>query len=361
MRWPSLQSVLAVVALAAIGLGVRASCPASIWKPEANQTLSNPLLALELASSVAELPAIAGPMADPRRAILRQVIMADFAFLVAYPVLFILIWLRIWRRRPPGPGLRLVGGVSIAAALLGALCDVRENLAMLTLLGDHDACPRAWSVVKWSLLFGCLGTSAMVYFDGKVPAFRRIVIGYAAALSSGFAAAVGLGGVVGQKDAMIETGARFIAVSLLFGFFYFASHRFLNAGLSPGLDRVASWWLLRKIALWPADDLIDDRWIFLPTPNPALDNGWAKRRGDKVVLKDWVLTSAPDGDDGGSLVLVSRAGGRVEGLLYEVPAAHLAAAVPDGLHLYQAQEVKVELEGREVAATAFVAPGPAAP
>lgn len=183
-----LVRVVAGLGLAAIAIGVVGG---GLARKDFHQSVSRPVLQLELATS----PAVFGDVLerDPERniAAARRQITIDWFFIAAYWLAFLVLALR----QPPTS--RWTGVVVAAMATAGAGFDVLENRGILTALdasAGHNLSlelvrnTREASLAKWALLFAMLLLLAGVFL--LAPGWRRLLGVLVAA-----GAAIGLGGL----------------------------------------------------------------------------------------------------------------------------------------------------------------------
>jgi quinol-cytochrome oxidoreductase complex cytochrome b subunit len=228
--------------------------------------LHSPVLAMQLTTQDRDIVAkILGPVEDPgddRRQMIRQ-IAPDWVFIGCYTILFVLIGIVLHKR-----GNRILGWFVGLLIVPAAIFDVLENLAILELIDSSgvpvishallgiasiDPAPRVWSLIKWTLIFFLLVPAARIYFDRGLPRLRRW-IGLIAGTLALVASLSGLGGVFSNTDALIEMGSKLMALSLLIGFVFFATHLWLADGLLPALDGLANKTRLRGLTRWPSDE-----------------------------------------------------------------------------------------------------------
>jgi hypothetical protein len=169
------------------------------------------LVAVELARSPAEAFRALGPVTDGARQALARVVVIDFAFALAYPLLSLAIAFFLTRSR----ALRALAAL-LAVAM--AVADVLENLALLELLAPRvlDSpgvggtaalvdTVRTWSIVKWAALFAAaLQTSLLLFARGggaRIAAVLPLAVAAVGAVGLALPAhrpLVELGGVYGM-------------------------------------------------------------------------------------------------------------------------------------------------------------------
>lgn len=186
------------------------------------------------------------------RAQMARAIRIDFGFIPAYALFFALVGLFAIVTLPAST--RWVGVIAIGGAMVAALFDIRENLAMLDLLNSRAGpLPRPLSLVKWTALFVTLGCDSIVLVDlGARPLRRWIGI-----LSSVFAVAgavEGLWGVAYGNDKVIEAAMGRLASAFPLAIVFFATRETLRQGLLPALERLAHWPAVAWLANWTSAD-----------------------------------------------------------------------------------------------------------
>ena len=139
-----------------------------------------------------------------------------------------------WRR-----GWRVLGAITIAAALGAAAFDAAENVAILRVITAHAGTPRGVSLWKWASFFVAAGGIVPLLIDRRTATLRRW-IGYVGAGLGAFAAVEGLIGVAQGKGVTIEAASGRAAVALLLAVVFFATHRALHNGLLPALNQLAA-------------------------------------------------------------------------------------------------------------------------
>jgi hypothetical protein len=252
-RWAALAGMLALVA--GIATGLAGQLPSAHTLPDG---VKSPILALELIRQPDQLDQIVGAengAANPaesqqaHRATLARAIKIDFGFIAAYAAFFALtgwLMLRQWPRVPVGALVMLFG-------MVGAVFDIRENLAMLNLLANVRAFPRPESLWKWRLLFAATMSSVPVLVDPRAPLFRR-TLGYLAALLGIIACTQGLSAAFAGSDRSIEGAASGLNLTFLLAVIFLGTRRLLAKGLLPALDRLTEWSALAWLKDWPASD-----------------------------------------------------------------------------------------------------------
>ncbi|MGV3663317.1 MAG: hypothetical protein ACO1TE_24300 [Prosthecobacter sp.] len=199
----------------------------------------SPILALELASDREEMQKLLYAPVDPAasdsvreqqqqhqcndRTAARERIERDCAFIAGYMLLFVLLALRHWPRRPT-EGISVPKVLVVLLALIPVLAgaaDYLENFPLLDAIQepslasyDHD---QLWwaSRVKWALLF--LFATCQGWAELRRPLTPRLAKALRALtgllmLVSGL---VGLCWLFSQHGLLIENGLRFLVVSLL--------------------------------------------------------------------------------------------------------------------------------------------------
>ena len=252
MTIPQIQSSCAWVSFVAIVLGAMASNSSAFWQHPTPGDLTSPVLAIELMRSPEDVSGIVGPPGDPLRAAMSRLTWIDMFFIPAYAVLFSLVGLLLIRQSQPR-----IGTIVIVLGIVGAVFDVLEDVDIFRALRSAGITPRHWSIPKWSILFVAMGMLVPVYRSYGQPYLHRF-IGYSATILSLLAAMLGLGGVLLKTDPLIESGGRIMGLSLVAGFFFFATHNWLSSGLVPALDRLATLPFLRVLAKWPNDEVPDE-------------------------------------------------------------------------------------------------------
>ncbi len=221
------------------------------------------MLALELIRTPAVLDQIARPdesgenlpagiTARRERAQLARAIKVDFAFIGAYATFLTLMGLFGLYTLPSR--LSALGLIVVCTAIGAAAFDIRENLAMLALLGHSlSAHPRSASLVKWALLFTAVAGGAPVFIDGQATMFRRTLgfVGIALAL---WAAGEGWFGVWKGDDRMIETSATRLGQTFLLAVIFFLTRHPFREGVLPALNRLAKWGPFTWVTDWPSKD-----------------------------------------------------------------------------------------------------------
>jgi hypothetical protein len=122
---------------------------------------------------MAEVNAIVGGPGHRDRSVMRYQQHLDFAFIVAYWFLFLLVGVLLGRRR--FPLAKALAFFSVACATLAAILDVRENLAILKVLKASPApgndalaqAVRASAVPKWALLFVAMALLSFAFLGRK--------------------------------------------------------------------------------------------------------------------------------------------------------------------------------------------------
>jgi hypothetical protein len=260
MTIPQIQSSCAWVSFIAIVLGAMASNSVVFLGHPIPGDLTSPVLAIELMHSPEDVNGIVGPPGDPRRAAMNHLTWIDLFFIPAYAVLFSLVGFLLIRQSHAR-----VGTIVIVLGIVGASFDILEDLDIFRALRGAGISPRHWSIPKWSILFVAMGMLVPVYRSYGQPYLHRF-IGYSAAILSLFAAMLGLEGVLLQTDPLIESGGRFMGLSLVAGFLFFATHKWLSSGLVPALDQLAALPFFRALAKWPNDEVDDELW---PSASPS--------------------------------------------------------------------------------------------
>ena len=252
------------VGVATLALGVWTSRAGSLRsRNPLPEGVKSPVIALELIRSPQLLDQIARPdvrvVGDmpaprPRRERERLVYAVEvdtFAFIPAYTAFLILIgWLvsmTVHRR------VRFVGAIVVATAVAGAVFDVRENLAMLALLGGAAADPRSPSLMKWGLLGVAVLCSVPLFLHRPVRLLLRS-IGY---LGIVLAVGAGIGAVFGAasgNDTLIESAAGRLGATFLVVVVFLLGLEPLRDGLVPALNALAEKWPLNKLVEWPSGD-----------------------------------------------------------------------------------------------------------
>jgi hypothetical protein len=247
-----LESASAWMAFIAILLGSAAGYTKNFKTRVLPNNLNSPVLAMELLHNADDVPRIVGAPGEPynNRAAMTRLMHVDFAFIPAYAVLFALVGDLLFHRG----GKWRWGGM--LAALLGAAAavfDILENLAILHVLSGGQKTPRSVSLTKWTLIFMALAVLAPVYLNPALPRIRR-ALGFLTAGFSWLASLLGLAGVAFGLDALIETGATLMGISLVTGWLFFATHSFLACGLLAGLNRLATHRWVWHLTNWPSDE-----------------------------------------------------------------------------------------------------------
>jgi hypothetical protein len=270
--------------------------------------LESPVLAAELARSTGALDLVVQSTPSMRSSLAVAFTMDD-AFIAVYAVLFCLLGWELRRR-----GRRWSGRV-----VFGAMGDWE----VLRTIGGSAGSPRTPSIVKWSLLFACMALATPAFLDRSVPSARR-ALGLMAAGLCALASAIGLGGVVLDADPMIESASGLMVWGLAVGAVYMLTHRFLDTGLCPALDRLASWPLARSFVNWESDGF-DDVWLFLPSPLENDDRLEAYLSGAAKRLDGNVHANRNDLPTGAIRVEQNQPADRkddsttIPGVLYELP------------------------------------------
>jgi hypothetical protein len=244
------------------------SLPARHPLPEG---VKSPILALELIRDPQLLDQIARPDAEPPRGDstappprherdrLRRAVTIDFGFIVAYATFLSLVGYLVWTVAiPPFGG---AGIIVVMAVIAAALFDVRENLAMLSLLAGGSAGPRSVSLVKWRLLFVAVTASAALFVTRNEPPLRRAmgILGGLIALVAGIE---GLYGAFKGDDKLIEAASGRLGGAFLVTVVYLLTYGVLRDGLLLALNKLAEWKLLAWLTNWPTAD--DNETIGLP-------------------------------------------------------------------------------------------------
>ena len=255
----TIQSSCAWVSFIAIVLGAMASNSSAFLSHPVPGDLTSPVLAIELMHSPEDVNGIVGPPGDPRRAAMNHLTVIDLFFIPAYAVLFSLVGFLLIRQSHAR-----VGTIVIVLGIAGASLDVLEDLDIFRAIQGAAITPRYWSIPKWSILFIVIAILVPVYRTSGRSQLHRF-IGYSAAIFSVSAAVLGLGGVLLRTDPLIESGGKFMGLSLAAGFLFFATQNWLSSGLVPALDRLATLPFFRVLAKWPNDEVIDEGPSALPS------------------------------------------------------------------------------------------------
>ena len=238
-----LNSLCAIFALLAICAGISMGVVANFGKRELPNGLRSPVLAMQLIEADSEMVRnILGHPDDPgddRREMVEQIAI-DWIFICFYTGLFVTSAILLYRK-----GSRICAVLVASLGMLAAILDVIENLAILNLIDpDNPAishaiiaaiepAPRFWALKKWTAVFLLLLPATRIYFSPGIPRVRRWM-GWIAAAFALLAAIIGLRGIFFGTDALIEKGVGLMALSLLTGFVFFATHFWLDAGTAPG-------------------------------------------------------------------------------------------------------------------------------
>jgi hypothetical protein len=243
------ERICAWVAFVAILLGATASNTHSFKVRLLPDDLNSPILAMELLRSPADLPSVVGNPSDTKnnRKGVERLTKIDFAFIFAYGSLFTFVSLRLWQRSCSLAALLVLG-----AGLGAAVFDVLENLAIFRTLECLCTTPRFPSLIKWTLTFITLIVVAPVFVDSTLKPLRR-TIGVLAAAVCVTTGIVGLAGILLRVDPLIEKGAAFMGLGLLFGWLFFATRATLRNGLVSALNRLAEIPGFKQLSTWPSE------------------------------------------------------------------------------------------------------------
>ena len=259
------------VGLLMMVLGISSSVAGQLWPPRAlPQDVTSAIFAIQMLRAREPLASFVttpepGTKCDDR-CTLRKAVRLDFAFIASYATFLILVGVAT-----RGPLQRVLGLIIVVAGLIGATADVIENRRALQLLAGGAVLPRAAAMIKWWSLMLVTAAMAPLTIDRATPPFRRWV-GYLSTVVGVVALGTWIYGYVMNTDATLESASGRLPVAWFLAYLFFVTRRALAKGLQAGLDELARWPILRRIARWPDND--DDRDavgdpIVEPTPPPA--------------------------------------------------------------------------------------------
>lgn len=158
-----------VLAFVVIGISVWLGIGFPVEPKKLPKGFRSPILALELATSPADVRGIVGDVGDPRRVTMRASLKADFFFIGAYWVLFVAMAVLLARRDFSWAKWLAVAAGCCATAAAGF--DILENFYIFRLLdttlakmtqGILDSMSRA-TLIKWTLVFGTTALLAPMF------------------------------------------------------------------------------------------------------------------------------------------------------------------------------------------------------
>jgi hypothetical protein len=170
-RW---AGILAVLNLAMIAILSGRPSFSNASRPV--RGITSPILAMEVVRNVSEVDAILSEAPSPDREVMRLKQYADFAFIVCYASLFVLMSVLL------APEGRAIAIVAATLGVIGAVCDVIENIGILRIVDvdlSHttqtmiDAI-RYPSLVKWTLVSLSLGLLSILLLRTRSTGLRFV-------------------------------------------------------------------------------------------------------------------------------------------------------------------------------------------
>ena len=260
-------TVLAAAATCGLGIWMSLSLAVEHFPSRLPHEVQNPVLAVELVGNAREATVVLGAPASEERwrreREIRAHLRLDAWLIAAYTSYLVLLAIRLGARRtgvePRAGRARGRPALAVAAMLLAlgaGISDIVENQRIAELLeplAPADLGPQPWALAKFVLFDSALLLTSLAFFIEPGAAGVQRWLRW---LAGGFGVGGGLVGTFGAALArgwLIEAGVTLAAASIALGLIYFATQRWLRAGLLAALDRLATLPGFRRLASWPSE------------------------------------------------------------------------------------------------------------